>query len=50
MAASQHHKEERPLHGGYSIEEGSAIISDHQYRLSQSNVVKIDIGWKVVSM
>ena len=39
---------EKPLHGGFSIEKGSAILSDHQYRLSQSNVVSIDIGWKVV--
>ena len=41
---------EKPLHCGYSIEKGTAIISDHHHRLSQSNVVSIDIGWKVVSV
>ena len=40
---------EKPLHCGFSIEKGSAILSDHKHRLSQSNVVSIDIGWKVVS-
>ena len=41
---------EESLHCGYSIEKGNAILSDHEYRLSQSNVVSIDIGWKVVSV
>lgn len=40
---------EMPLHCGFSIEEGSAILSDHEHRLSQSNIVSIDIGWKEVS-
>ena len=39
-----------PIHCGYSIEKGIAIISDHEHRLSQSNVVSIDIGWKVVNV
>ena len=40
----------RPRNCGYSIEEGDAILSDLRHLLSQSNIVSIDIGWKVVSL